>query len=149
MIYEKIKADIKTSMKAYDAETVKTLRSLDAEIQNKAIATKNPVFTDDMVVGVIQKGIKQREESIEIFTKGGRTDLATEEKMQIEVWKRYLPTMLNEEEVTEVIKNIVANMKENINMGSIMKAVQPVLRGKADGKLISDIVKKFIGGSAA
>ena len=146
MIYEQIKSDIKTAMKAYDAETVQTLRTLDAEIQNKVIAVKAKDPTDEIVIGVLQKGIKQRQESAEAFDKGGRTDLSTSEKLQIDIWKRYLPVMMGKDEIKVIVKSIIENMKESVNMGSVMKLVSPALKGKADGKLISEVVKEFLSG---
>lgn len=150
MIYQQIKDDIKIAMKEKDAARVMTLRTLDAEIQNKLIALKAKEPTDEIVISVLQKGVKQREESIDAFILGHRPELATEEKLQVLIYKVYLPTMMSKTEVRIAVMNEIVNNKVKVDMGSLMKVISPKLKGKADGKLINDTVKEIIntqGGS--
>lgn len=147
MIYENIKKTIIEVMKRKDKELLETLRSMDAEIQNKAIALKVKEITDELVIGVLQKGIKQRLESCDVFIAGGRDDLATKEKIQASRWQFFLPEMMSEEEIRKIVEiTIVAFKKSNeqFNLGTIIKKIQLETKGRASGSMISKIAKDFL-----
>jgi uncharacterized protein len=141
-IYESIKKDIVISMKEKNGETV-ILRNLDSAIQLKKLDAKIEI-NDALVIDIIAKGIKQREESIVMFKKGNREDLVEKEVKEIEIYKRYQPKQLTEDEVVaiidEAIKSVGATSKKD--MGAIMKVVVGKTKGLFDGKKISEIVGK-------
>jgi uncharacterized protein len=95
---------------------------------------------------LLQKAVKQRKESADIFTQQGRTDLADKENFQLEVISRYLPKQLSQEEIMGVLKDIIAQVGATgpQDMGKVMGTATKALSGKADGKLISELVKKLL-----
>ena len=99
-------------------------------------------MTDEAVVSVVAKGVKQREESIAQFMAAGRAELAEGEKSEMEFLRRYLPTQLSEDEVSAVVKAVVAELgaTSKKDMGRVMKEVMTRVKGQADGKLVSKLV---------
>ena len=142
MIYEKIREDIKSSMKCNTKFVTNTLRLLDSDIQRKALDL-NKEITDDLVLDVIAKGIKQRTESIEMFNKGNRIELAKKEMIEQDIFKKYQPEQLSNEELTNIINQQIeiSNAKTIKDMGRLMGFLMPLLKGKADSKTISEIVR--------
>ena len=138
----KIKDDIKAAMKAHDSETLGTLRTLHSDIKNVAINAKKDV-TDDIVLDVLAKSIKQRNESIEMLRKGGREENAQEEEKTLAVYQKYLPKQLSEDEVKALIEEIKAQVgaQGSKDMGKIMKELTPKTKGRFDGRRVSDLVK--------
>ena len=138
----KIKDDIKAAMKAHDSETLGTLRTLHSDIKNVAINAKKDV-TDDIVLDVLAKSIKQRNESIEMLRKGGREENAQEEEKTLAVYQKYLPKQLSEDEVKALIEEIKAQVGAQgpKDMGKIMKELTPKTKGRFDGRRVSDLVK--------
>jgi len=148
MLEEKILNDYKEAMKAKDALKTSVLSFLRAELINVAIA-KNKKNLDDLeAIAVIRKQIKARQDSIEAFTKGGRTDLADKEASELEILKKYLPPELSSEEITKIINEvIVATGASSVrDMGKVMKEVSAKVSGRADAKLVSDLVKAKLMG---
>jgi uncharacterized protein len=146
-IYAQIKAHISEAMKEKKSFVLSTLRFLDSEIQRKALDSQKPI-TDDLVISVLEKGVKQRNESIEQFTKGNRPDLVQKEMTEKDIYKKYLPEAMSEDQIKNVIMKVYESVKENPNknamMGLIMKAIMSELKGKADGKLVSKLVQEVI-----
>lgn len=146
-IKEKILNDIKESMKAKQADRLRVLRSLKAKLMEKEISERKggeANISNEQAVEVLMKAAKQRKESIEQFEKGGRDDLAAKEKKELEVIDDYLPKMMSEDEIrTKAINKIdelgASGMED---MGKVMGALMPELKGKADGSLISSVVKE-------
>ena len=126
MLIEKLAADLKQSMLAKDAARTSTLRMLKSAIEYYKIEKKQETLTDADVTSVIKKQIKQRQDSIEGFTKGGRTDLVTSEQAELAVLKAYLPDELSPAEVEAIVKAVIAEVgaTTNTDMGKVMKAVQ-------------------------
>ena len=144
MLEEKMMDDYKQAMKARDALKTSVLRLLRADILNAAVAKKKDTLDDAEVVTVIKKQIKQRQDSIEQFTKGGRTEMAQKEEAEMLILKGYLPAELSEEVIAKIVDEVVSatgaqGMKD---MGTVMKEVLAKTSGQADGKLVSDLVKK-------
>lgn len=142
MLLEKIASDMKEAMRAKDALRLSTLRMLKSAVEYAKIEKKQENLPDAEVVSVIKKQIKQRQDSIEGFEKGGRVDLAEKEKAELSVLKSYLPEELSAEQVTEIVKATIAEVgaTTKADMGKVMKAVQAKLAGRADNKLVSQIV---------
>ena len=122
-----------------------TLRMLLAEIKRYQIDEKTEA-TDEVVLSIINKMVKQRKDSIEQFTKGGRDDLASKEKDQLEVIKQYLPEQLSEDKIREIVEAAVNSTQASSmqDMGKVMGAIKSELQGKADMGLVSQIVKSSL-----
>ena len=144
MLEEKIMNDYKEAMKAKDSLRSSALSFLRAQMMNAAIDKKKKILDDVEAIAVIKKQIKQRQDSIEQFTKGNRMDLVEKETKELAILKSYLPPELGEEEVKKVIEEAVAQLGAAglKDMGKVMKEVQAKLAGQADGKLVSELVKQ-------
>lgn len=139
--------DIKKAMLAKNKEELEALRS----IKSMILLTETEKGTTSEITSetenkLLMKAAKQRKESAEIFEKEGRKDLAQRENFQLEIISRYLPKQMTEEELTEALKGIVATVgaKGPQDMGKVMGTATKTLAGKADGKIIADIVKKLL-----
>lgn len=143
---DRIMPDLKTAMKAKDKAALRTIRAIKAAILVQKTDGTNTEMTEDMEIKLIQKMAKQRQESMDIFLKQGREDLAATEREELEVLKAYLPEQLSEDKIKEIIARIIADtgaegMKD---MGKVMGMASKELAGKADGKTISGIVKSSL-----
>lgn len=143
---ERINNDIKASMLAKEKDKLNALRAIKSEILLLKTNKNAGAITEDLEIKTLQRLIKQRKEAAETYKNQNRDDLYQEEMFQVNVISTYLPSQLSEEEVTQIIKEIIA--KENITdikgMGKIMGLASKTLAGKAENKLISDIVKKLL-----
>ena len=142
MLMDKIAADMKEAMRAKEAPRLSTLRMLKSAVEYYKIEKKQEQLTDADVTAVIKKQIKQRQDSIEGFEKGGRADLVEKEKAELAVLKSYLPEELSPAQVEEVVKATIAEVgaTAKTDMGKVMKAVQAKLAGRADNRLVSQLV---------
>jgi uncharacterized protein YqeY len=142
MLTDKISADMKDAMRAKDAARLSTLRMLKSAVEYYKIEKKQEQLTDADVTTVIKKQIKQRQDSIEGFEKGRRADLVEKEKAELAVLKSYLPEELSPAQLEEIVKAVIAELdaKTKADMGKVMKAVQTKTAGRADNKLVSQIV---------
>jgi uncharacterized protein YqeY len=142
MLMDKIAADMKEAMRAKDAARLSTLRLLKSAVEYYKIEKKQEQLTDVDVTAIIKKQIKQRQDSIEGFEKGGRADLVEKEKAELVVLKSYLPEELSPAQVEEAVKATIAELgaTTKTDMGKVMKAVQAKLAGRADNRLVSQIV---------
>lgn len=140
-LYDKLMEDLKTAMKAHDKAALNAIRGTIAKVKDLTVNAGKEIV-DDVVVQVIAKGVKQRDESIAQFTTAGRADLAEGEKAEREVLAKYLPAQLSEEEVAAVVKSVVADLgaTSKKDMGRVMKDVMARVKGQADGKLVSKLV---------
>ncbi len=138
---ERITQDMKEAMKERDILKVSTLRLLLAEIKNKEI-DKRGELTDEEILSLIQKAVKQREESIEQYRKGNRSDLVEKETKEIEILKSYLPEPLSEEELDRIIEETIKEVGAMgpKDMGKVMKAIMPKVKGRVDGKIVNERV---------
>jgi uncharacterized protein YqeY len=143
---ETIDADVKDALKSGAKEKVSTLRMLNAALKNKQIDKRRPL-TEEEVVETVRSLIKQRKDSIEQFTKGGRQDLVDKETAEVAVLEAYLPKQLSREEVEALVRDVIAQTGAQgaKDMGKVMKALIPALGGRADGKLVSELVKHALG----
>lgn len=144
MLGEKILNDYKEAMKSRDALKSSVLSFLRADMMNLALAKKKNKLDDSEAISVIKKQIKQRQDSIEQFTKGNRPEMAEKEKKEFEILKTYLPPELCAEELKKIIDEVIVlteaqGMKD---MGKVMKEVSAKVAGQADGKLVSDLVRE-------
>ena len=140
-LYDKLMDELKTAMKAHDSVATNAIRGIIAKAKDVTV-NAGKEMTDDAVLQVIAKGVKQREESIAQFTAAGRAELAEGEKAELELLKKYLPAQLSEEEVAAVVKAVIADTgaTSKKDMGKVMKEVMSRVQGQADGKLVSKLV---------
>ena len=142
---DRITDDMKTAMRAKDSERLGTIRLLLAALKQKEV-DERIVLDDVTVVGIVDKLIKQRKDSLAQFTAAARQDLADKEAFEIEVLKAYLPTRLSQEDVQAAVNAIVAELgaKGPGDMGKVMGAVKSRLAGKAEMGLVSAAVKRAL-----
>ena len=144
---EKVMTDLKTAMLAKDEKSLRSLRAIKAAIINlKTSEGFIGVIKDDDETKLLQKLVKQRKESLEIYEKQNRNDLAEKEKEEIGVIEKFLPKQMSEEELKEVIGSIVkeTGATSQADMGKVMGIANKQLGGKADGKTIAAIVKEIL-----
>ena len=144
MLEDTILSDYKEAMKAKDSLKSSVISFLRAELINLATAKKKNKLDDPEVISVIKKQIKQRRDSIEQFTQGGRLEMAQKEEKEMEILKSYLPPELSAEEIKKAIEEIVVSLGAGgmKDMGKVMKEVNAKISSQADGKLISDLVRE-------
>ena len=144
-LYDTLLADITVAMKTRDTEALTTLRSMNAHIKDATINQGKEVSDID-VAAVLAKAIKQRQESAEQFHKGDRKDLADKEESEVALLRKYQPQQLSEPELEALISSCAsatgATTKQDI--GKLMGALMPQVKGKADGKLVNQIVMRFL-----
>lgn len=146
---ERISLDLKNAMKSGDKLRLETLRSLRAGLMEKEIEKRggDPGMTAEDEVGVLTGAAKRRKESIEQFRNGGRPELADQEERELKIIQEYLPKQLSAEEITVVIKDAIAQTGASsaADFARVMPLVMKQVKGKADGKLVQELVKKSLG----
>lgn len=144
---EKIAKDLVAAMKAKDDVALRGIRAIKSAILLLKTDGSGQAIDEAKEVQLLQKLVKTRQESFDIYTKNGREDLAVREKEEIDVIKKYLPAMLEGAELEDVLRKIVEETGATSakDMGKVMGAANKQLAGKADGRAISEIVKKLLG----
>ena len=140
-IREQILADIKEAMKAKDEFKRDTLRTLNAALKQVEVDQRIEM-TDEVVLPLLQKEIKKRADSVELYLKGAREDLAKKEQSEIELIKTYLPAQLSDDELKEKIKSIIEKVGKNL--GAVMKMAKDEIGASAEAKRISMIAKELL-----
>src|SRR5260370_28813389 len=142
---EQIRAPLTESMKARTAERTSTLRMLQSALKNEQISVGHEL-SDEEAMAVIRKGIKQRQDSVEQFTKGNRPELAAKEQAEIGVLKGYMPPELSDAELESGLREIVASTgaQSKKDMGKVMKEANARYKGRAEGKKIQEIVSRLL-----
>jgi len=146
-LQERIDSDLKNAMRAKDAGKLAVLRMLKSAVKYAAIEKPDGVLDDATATQVIRKQVKQRQDSIESFEKGGRPELAAKEKEEMEILNGYLPKAMSAEELSALVRDSIAEVgaTSKAQMGAVMKALQAKAAGRADGKTLSAEVQKQLG----
>ena len=146
-LQERIDSDLKDAMRAKDAGRLNVLRMLKSALKYAAIEKSDAGLDDAAASQVIRKQVKQRQDSIESFEKGGRPELAAKEKEELEMLNAYLPKGMNTDELTAVVRETIAEVgaTSKAQMGAVMKALQTKVAGRADGKALSQEVSRHLG----
>ena len=143
---ERVDLDLKTAMREKNALKLGVLRMLKAALTNATIEKggTESKLTDTDATQVIRKQVKQRQDSIESFEKGGRAELAAKEKEELSILQSYLPQAMSGDEISKVVRETIAEVgaSSKAQMGAVMKAVQAKVAGRADGKTLSAEVQK-------
>ena len=139
---EKINEDMKSAMRSKDVALLGTIRLIQAAIKQKEV-DERILVDDNTVISIIEKMLKQRNDSIEAFKKANRTDLVDKEEFEVSVLKNYMPEQMNAEEVEKIIQEVIkkigaSSMKE---MGPVMAQAKEILSGKANMAEVSKIIK--------
>jgi uncharacterized protein len=144
---ERITEDMKTAMRAKDSERLSAVRLLLSAIKQREV-DERIVLSDDDVVAVIEKMLKQRRDSISQFEAGGRQDLADKEKFEVQVLSVYMPQALSQQEIEQAVAEAIttAGAKSAQDMGKVMAALKPRLAGRADMAKVSALVKSRLTG---
>lgn len=143
---EKINEDLKTAMRAKDEVALRGIRAIKSAILLAKTDGSGQAIDEAKEVQMLQKLVKTRQESLDIFVKNSREELAQKEREEIDVIKRYLPAMIEGAELEAILRQIVADTGATSakDMGKVMGAANKQLAGKADGRAISDIVKQLL-----
>ena len=144
-LQDKLLEDLKAAMRAHDETRVSVIRMVRSAIKYAEIDQHKPL-DDAGVLSVIEKDVKRHRDSIEGFTKGKRQDLVTKEEAELQVLLAYLPQQMPREDVVAAARAAVAEVgaKSMADMGKVMGTLSPRLKGKADGRLISQVVQELL-----
>jgi uncharacterized protein YqeY len=148
MLFETIKEDLKTAMKSGRVDEVAVLRfalsGLNSRLKEKQMQIPEAQLTDDEVVDGLQKEVKKRKDAITLYQQGGRTELVEKENIEIAILSKYLPVQMTREEIEEAVKEVIATSQSK-EFSIIMKAVREKTTGRADGKMVAEVVKACLG----
>ncbi len=144
-ILERIRRDLKDAMKRGEKERLSALRMILSNVKNSQIEKKKPL-SDEEIIRIIQRLVRQSEDAMRQFSQGNRTDLVEKEKAFISFCQTYLPEQLGERELITLIQNTISEIGATHpkEMGKVMKAVMPKVAGRADGKRINRIVRAVL-----
>jgi len=142
---ERLQQDLQQALREHDEQRKSALRLVRAAIVNAEIA-KQRELSDEEILAVIRREVKQHRESLSEFEKAGRTDLIAEEKAQLEVLLTYLPPQMSQEEITLAVQQAIAETKATgpEHLGQVMRILMPRLQGRADGSTVHRIVRELL-----
>ena len=145
-LQQRVNDELKSSMLARQAVRTGTLRMLKAALGYAQIEKKTETLSDSDVMALIQREAKKRRDSIEEFEKGGRAEMAANEKAELEVLTEFLPKALSAEELESLVQAVIAEVgaTSKKDMGAVMKAAQAKVDGRADGKSVSALVSRLV-----
>jgi len=141
-LQDRLQSEMNAARKAQDKTATLLLGTILADVKNKRIELMRDLADDD-VVDVLRKGIKRRKESVEMYEKAAREDLASKERAEIAALEKYLPAGVSEDELRAAVKAAVAAGAKNI--GAVMGKVMPQFKGRADGAVINRIAREELG----
>ncbi|MFZ3588203.1 GatB/YqeY domain-containing protein [Bacillus sp. DJP31] len=145
-LLERLNNDMKQAMRNKEKEKLSVIRMVKASLQNEAIKLKTSELSEDDDLTVLSREVKQRKDSLLEFIKAGREDLVDKLKAEIIVLEEYLPKQLSEEEISEIVKETMeeVNASSKADMGKVMSAIMPKVKGKADGGLVNRLVQQHL-----
>ena len=145
-IKERIQDDLKTAMKSGDTQRPEILRLLMSAFKQVEV-DRRTTLSDDDAIDLLGSEAKKRREAIEEMTRAGRTELAAQEQYELEVIESYLPEQLGRDEIARLVDEAIAETGASgvRDMGRVMSAVMPRVRGQADGKMVSEVVRQKLG----
>jgi len=144
---DQLTQDMKTAMKAKQAERLSTIRQLRSAIKYKEIELHHDL-SDDAIIGVIGTLVKQRREAAQMYHDNDRPELAVKEEAELAVLQQYLPAQLSEQEIDEIVTAVIAEVGATSmkDMGKVMPQVMARAKGSADGKVVNQLVRKHLAG---
>ncbi len=141
-LLEKLQQEMKTALKNRDKDRLSVIRMLISEVKKAQIDAKRDL-SDEEIISVLQKYAKQRKEAIKQYRDAGREDLAEKEEKELEIVSEFLPQPLSQEEIEKIVSDTIKELNATSmkDMGKVMKAVMEKVKGRADGSIVSSIVK--------
>lgn len=148
-LQERLIDDMKAALKAGDALRLSVIRLLRSELRNMEIAKGAPLTDDEVIQGVVREA-KRRREAIEQFQKAGRADLVEKETAELKVLSQYLPEQLDEAEIVGIAQEVISELQatSKADKGKVMGALMQRVRGRADGRLVNQIVDRLLASSS-
>ncbi|TVZ88298.1 hypothetical protein FB379_10264 [Aeribacillus composti] len=145
-LLERLNQDMKQAMKNKEKDRLSVIRMVKASLQNEAIKLGKSELTEEEELTVLSRELKQRKDSLQEFENAGRSDLVEKVKAEIAVITEYMPEQLSEEELIQIIKTTISevNATSKSDMGKVMGAVMPKVKGKADGSLVNKLVQDLL-----
>jgi uncharacterized protein YqeY len=142
---KQLQDDLKAAMRSQDAPRKAALRMVLAAIQYAEVG-KTEELGDEDTIAILQKEVRRREEALEMIRDAGRTELANEETIQIEILQAYLPKQLTVEELTDLAQSVVSQVGATSvsDLGIVMKNLMPLVKGKADGRVVNQVVRELL-----
>ena len=142
---ERLNEDMKQAMKSKDKHLLSTIRMVRSTIKNLEIDLKR-TLDDNEVLDILSREIKQRKDALQEFEKAGRDDLVANANAEIEIIGKYLPEQLSEEEIKVIVQQTIqeTGASSKAEMGKLMSALMPKVKGRADGKLVNQVVQQFL-----
>ena len=143
--FEKIKEDMYAAMKSGEKEKANTLRNVISKLKDKQIEKREPL-SDEEEIKILQTLVKQRKESIDLYEKGGRNELVAIEKQEMDIINSYLPKMMSEDAIKDIIKNVInmTGSSSMSDMGKVMPKVMQQGKGLIDGKTAQKLVSEML-----
>lgn len=144
-ILERIETEFRDALKAKDERKVSILRMVKASIKNKEIEKRTSLSEDDLY-DILNSFVKRGKESIEQFSKAGRSDLVQKEEEELRIIRSFLPEQLSEDDIKRLIREAISevNAKGVNDMGKVMKVIMPKVKGRADGRLVNNLVREVL-----
>jgi uncharacterized protein YqeY len=142
---DRLQSDLNAARKSGDKARTLLLGTVLADVRNREIEVRRDL-TDEDIIDVLRRGIKKRRESIEMFDKGGRADLASKERVEVEMLSAYMPAAVSDDELRAAVRAAIAGGAKNI--GAVMGKVMPQFKGRAEGGTISAIAKEELNKQA-
>jgi uncharacterized protein len=145
-LLERLNEDMKQAMKNKQKDRLSVIRMLKAALQNEAIKLGKQELTEDEELTVLSREVKQRKDSLQEFENAGREDLVEKIRTELTYVESYMPKQLTEEELTELIQQTITevNASTKADMGKVMGAIMPKVKGRADGSLVNKLVQKHL-----
>ncbi|MGE7764468.1 GatB/YqeY domain-containing protein [Peribacillus sp. NPDC096540] len=144
-LLERLNNDMKQAMKNKEKDKLSVIRMLKASIQNEALKLRQDL-TDDEELTVLSRELKQRKDSLQEFENAGRSDLVDKVRTELVYVEAYMPEQLSEEEISKIVKQTIeeVNATSKADMGRVMGALMPKVKGKADGSLVNKLVQQHL-----
>ncbi|WP_062104640.1 GatB/YqeY domain-containing protein [Bacillus niameyensis] len=145
-LHDQLNEDMKQAMKNKEKDRLSVVRLLKAAIQNEAIKLGKKELTEDEELTVLSREVKQRKDSLQEFEKAGREDLVEKTRNELVFVQDYMPAQLDEEELEKIVREAIAETgaSSKAEMGKVMGALMPKVKGKADGSLVSQLVQRHL-----
>ncbi|MBO0959451.1 GatB/YqeY domain-containing protein [Neobacillus sp. MM2021_6] len=145
-LLERLNNDMKQAMKNKEKDKLSVIRMVKASLQNEAIKLGTKELSEDVELTVLSREVKQRKDSLHEFDKAGRQDLVDKLHTELSIVELYLPKQLSEDELSEIVKETIAEVgaTSKAEMGKVMAAIMPKVKGKADGSLVNKFVQQHL-----
>ncbi|QHS22800.1 GatB/YqeY domain-containing protein [Virgibacillus sp. MSP4-1] len=145
-LLDRLNNDMKEAMKSKDKQALSVIRMVKASIQNEAIKLGKDQLTEEEEMSVLSRELKQRNDSLQEFKNAGREDLVEKINDELSVLQKYMPEQLSDEELTELVKDTIKTVgaESKSDMGKVMGALMPKVKGKADGSKVNQLVMEYL-----